>query len=94
MFFVSQAGLIRTDKGEFFIEPLQKGQQESEVQGRVHVVYPRSAVKRQNQEDLHNEGEELESMEWCGGHSEAGLLILLFIMKLNEKVNIRQDLSS
>ncbi|KAK3529633.1 hypothetical protein QTP70_032506 [Hemibagrus guttatus] len=49
------AGLIRTDKGEFFIEPLWKGQQESEVQGRVHVVYPRSAVKRQNQEDLHNE---------------------------------------
>ncbi|XP_034165295.2 A disintegrin and metalloproteinase with thrombospondin motifs 14 isoform X1 [Pangasianodon hypophthalmus] len=49
------AGLIRTDSGEFFIEPLQKGQQESEVQGRVHVVYPRSAVKRQNQEDLHNE---------------------------------------
>ncbi|XP_047673627.1 A disintegrin and metalloproteinase with thrombospondin motifs 14 isoform X2 [Tachysurus fulvidraco] len=49
------AGLIRTDKGEFFIEPLQKGQQESEVQGRVHVVYPRSAVKRQNQKDLHNE---------------------------------------
>ncbi|XP_046709045.1 A disintegrin and metalloproteinase with thrombospondin motifs 14 isoform X2 [Silurus meridionalis] len=49
------AGLIRTDNGEFFIEPLQKGQQESEVHGRVHVVYPRSAVKRQNQEDLHNE---------------------------------------
>ncbi|MCJ8738897.1 hypothetical protein PDJAM_G00040950 [Pangasius djambal] len=49
------AGLIRTDSGEFFIEPLQKGQQESEVQGRVHVVYPRSAVKQQNQKDLHNE---------------------------------------
>ncbi|TTX88634.1 A disintegrin and metalloproteinase with thrombospondin motifs 3 [Bagarius yarrelli] len=26
------AGMIRTDKGEFFIEPLQKGQRESEVQ--------------------------------------------------------------
>ncbi|XP_060795110.1 A disintegrin and metalloproteinase with thrombospondin motifs 14 [Neoarius graeffei] len=49
------AGLIRTDNGEFFIEPLQKGQQESEVQGRVHVVYPRSTVKQQTQEDVHNE---------------------------------------
>lgn len=67
MFLFLQAGLIRTDNGEFFIEPLQKGQQESEVQGRVHVVYPRSAVKRQNQEDLHNEGEETENMEWWNG---------------------------
>lgn len=63
-----QAGLIRTDKGEFFIEPLQKGQQESEVKGRVHVVYPRSAVKQQNQEDLHNEGEETVNMEWWNGN--------------------------
>lgn len=62
--FFSQAGLIRTDNGEFFIEPLQKGQKESEVQGRVHVVYPRSAVKQHNQEDLHNEGEETENMEY------------------------------
>ncbi|XP_028976309.2 A disintegrin and metalloproteinase with thrombospondin motifs 14 isoform X3 [Esox lucius] len=52
------AGLIRTDNGEFFIEPLEKGQQDVEVKGRVHVVYRRSAVKResgQRQEDLHNE---------------------------------------
>uniref|UniRef100_A0A671NTT1 A disintegrin and metalloproteinase with thrombospondin motifs 14-like n=1 Tax=Sinocyclocheilus anshuiensis TaxID=1608454 RepID=A0A671NTT1_9TELE len=33
------AGLIRTDDEEFFIEPLEKGQQEVEVKGRVHVVY-------------------------------------------------------
>lgn len=72
-----QAGLIRTDKGEFFIEPLQKGQQESEVQGRVHVVYPRSAVKRQNQKDLHNEGEDIESMEWRNGPSGVGLLHIM-----------------
>ncbi|XP_062859444.1 A disintegrin and metalloproteinase with thrombospondin motifs 14 [Trichomycterus rosablanca] len=52
------AGLIRTDNGEFFIEPLEKGQQESEVKGRVHVVYRRSDIKRkpgEHQEDLHNE---------------------------------------
>uniref|UniRef100_A0A673ID81 A disintegrin and metalloproteinase with thrombospondin motifs 14-like n=1 Tax=Sinocyclocheilus rhinocerous TaxID=307959 RepID=A0A673ID81_9TELE len=53
------AGLIRTDDEEFFIEPLQKGQQEVEVKGRVHVVYRRSAIKRdkdQRRDDLHNEG--------------------------------------
>ncbi|XP_036393537.1 A disintegrin and metalloproteinase with thrombospondin motifs 14 isoform X2 [Megalops cyprinoides] len=52
------AGLIRTDNGEFFIEPLEKGQQEVEEKGRVHVVYRRSAIKReptQRREDLHNE---------------------------------------
>ncbi|KAL6475786.1 hypothetical protein MHYP_G00168260, partial [Metynnis hypsauchen] len=52
------AGLIRTSNGEFFIEPLEKGQQETEVKGRVHVVYRRSAIKREpgrDQEDLHNE---------------------------------------
>uniref|UniRef100_A0A3Q0T3H7 ADAM metallopeptidase with thrombospondin type 1 motif 14 n=1 Tax=Amphilophus citrinellus TaxID=61819 RepID=A0A3Q0T3H7_AMPCI len=52
------AGLIRTDNGEFFIEPLEKGQQDVEVKGRVHVVYRRSAIKRetgQQREDLHNE---------------------------------------
>uniref|UniRef100_A0A8C3G159 ADAM metallopeptidase with thrombospondin type 1 motif 14 n=1 Tax=Cyclopterus lumpus TaxID=8103 RepID=A0A8C3G159_CYCLU len=52
------AGLIRTDNGEFFIEPLEKGQQDVEVKGRVHVVYRRSAIKLetgQRREDLHNE---------------------------------------
>ncbi|XP_072523494.1 A disintegrin and metalloproteinase with thrombospondin motifs 14 [Salminus brasiliensis] len=52
------AGLIRTDNGEFFIEPLEKGQQEAEVKGRVHVVYRRSAIKREpgrKEEDLQNE---------------------------------------
>ncbi|XP_061765763.1 A disintegrin and metalloproteinase with thrombospondin motifs 14 isoform X3 [Nerophis ophidion] len=52
------AGLIRTDHGEFFIEPLEKGQQDVEVKGRVHVVYRRSAVKReagQRGETLRNE---------------------------------------
>uniref|UniRef100_A0A4W5PP01 Uncharacterized protein n=1 Tax=Hucho hucho TaxID=62062 RepID=A0A4W5PP01_9TELE len=51
------AGLIRTDNGEFFIEPLEKGQQDVEVKGRVHVVYRRSAIKREpeRRKDLRNE---------------------------------------
>uniref|UniRef100_A0A669CA09 ADAM metallopeptidase with thrombospondin type 1 motif 14 n=1 Tax=Oreochromis niloticus TaxID=8128 RepID=A0A669CA09_ORENI len=56
------AGLIRTDNGEFFIEPLEKGQQDVEVKGRVHVVYRRSAIKQetgQRREDLHNEALDL-----------------------------------
>uniref|UniRef100_A0A7M4FX41 ADAM metallopeptidase with thrombospondin type 1 motif 14 n=1 Tax=Crocodylus porosus TaxID=8502 RepID=A0A7M4FX41_CROPO len=36
------AGLIRTDSNEFFIEPLEKGQQEKEENGRAHVIYRRS----------------------------------------------------
>ncbi|KAM3867828.1 A disintegrin and metalloproteinase with thrombospondin motifs 3 [Diretmus argenteus] len=38
------AGMIRTDSDEYFIEPLERGTQEQEDQGRVHVVYRRSAV--------------------------------------------------
>ncbi|XP_061880337.1 A disintegrin and metalloproteinase with thrombospondin motifs 3 [Entelurus aequoreus] len=38
------AGMIRTDSDEYFIEPLERGTQELEDQGRVHVVYRRSAV--------------------------------------------------
>ncbi|XP_041856163.1 A disintegrin and metalloproteinase with thrombospondin motifs 3 [Melanotaenia boesemani] len=38
------AGMIRTDSDEYFIEPLEKGAQDLEDQGRVHVVYRRSAL--------------------------------------------------
>ncbi|XP_066512792.1 A disintegrin and metalloproteinase with thrombospondin motifs 3-like [Hoplias malabaricus] len=38
------AGMIRTDSDEYFIEPLERGTQEHEEHGRVHVVYRRSAV--------------------------------------------------
>ncbi|XP_036000275.1 A disintegrin and metalloproteinase with thrombospondin motifs 3 isoform X2 [Fundulus heteroclitus] len=38
------AGMIRTDSDEYFIEPLEKGTQEMEDEGRVHVVYRRSAL--------------------------------------------------
>ncbi|NWS62476.1 ATS14 metalloproteinase, partial [Chunga burmeisteri] len=40
------AGLIRTDSNEFFIEPLERGQQEMEEHGRAHVVYRRSAIRQ------------------------------------------------
>nr|XP_015195659.1 PREDICTED: A disintegrin and metalloproteinase with thrombospondin motifs 3 isoform X2 [Lepisosteus oculatus] len=40
------AGMIRTDSDEYFIEPLERGTQEHEEHGRVHIVYRRSAVLR------------------------------------------------
>lgn len=40
------AGMIRTDSDEYFIEPLERGTQELEDQGRVHVVYRRSALRQ------------------------------------------------
>ncbi|XP_038638742.1 A disintegrin and metalloproteinase with thrombospondin motifs 14-like isoform X3 [Scyliorhinus canicula] len=49
------AGLIRADTGDFFIEPLEKGQQAQEEKGRVHVVYRRSSVKQARPKDLHVE---------------------------------------
>uniref|UniRef100_A0A8C0BE14 ADAM metallopeptidase with thrombospondin type 1 motif 14 n=1 Tax=Buteo japonicus TaxID=224669 RepID=A0A8C0BE14_9AVES len=52
------AGLIRTDSNEFFIEPLERGQQETEEHGRAHVVYRRSAIRQDGAEprqDLHPE---------------------------------------
>ncbi|KAM6066907.1 A disintegrin and metalloproteinase with thrombospondin motifs 14 isoform 2-T2 [Chlamydotis macqueenii] len=52
------AGLIRTDSNEFFIEPLERGQQETEEHGRAHVVYRRSAIRQDGAEpsrDLHHE---------------------------------------
>lgn len=51
------AGMIRTDKDEFFIEPLEKDKKEEES-GRSHVVYRRSAIIKyfpsQNAETQHN----------------------------------------
>ncbi|XP_062957888.1 A disintegrin and metalloproteinase with thrombospondin motifs 14 isoform X3 [Cynocephalus volans] len=52
------AGLIRTDSTDYFLEPLEWGQQEQEVSGRTHVVYRREAVHQERAEphgDLHNE---------------------------------------
>ncbi|GCC32477.1 hypothetical protein chiPu_0010938 [Chiloscyllium punctatum] len=50
------AGLIRADTGEFFIEPLEKGQQAQEEKGRIHVVYRRPSIKQAVSQDLHVEG--------------------------------------
>uniref|UniRef100_A0A8D0HKZ0 ADAM metallopeptidase with thrombospondin type 1 motif 14 n=1 Tax=Sphenodon punctatus TaxID=8508 RepID=A0A8D0HKZ0_SPHPU len=44
------AGLIRMDSSEFFIEPLEKGQQAKEENGRPHVIYHRSAIKQEKAE--------------------------------------------
>ena len=54
-----QAGLIRTDSTDYFIEPFERGQQEAEAGGRKHVVYRREVVRQRWTEplgDLHNEG--------------------------------------
>ncbi|KAM8806419.1 A disintegrin and metalloproteinase with thrombospondin motifs 14 [Eudromia elegans] len=40
------AGLIRTERDEFFIEPLERGRRETEARGRPHIVYRRSAARR------------------------------------------------
>lgn len=45
--FALQAGLIRMEEEEFFIEPLEKGLAAKEAeQGRVHVVYRRPPTPR------------------------------------------------
>ncbi|XP_058154961.1 A disintegrin and metalloproteinase with thrombospondin motifs 14 [Dasypus novemcinctus] len=53
------AGLIRTDSTDYFIEPLERGQQEKEASGRTHVVYRRGEGGRLQWEephrDFHNE---------------------------------------
>lgn len=60
----AQAGLIRTDSTDYFIEPLEWGQQEKEASGRTHVVYRREVGQQEWAEpggDLHNEGR-----HWAG----------------------------
>ncbi|XP_044798149.2 A disintegrin and metalloproteinase with thrombospondin motifs 14 isoform X4 [Bubalus bubalis] len=52
------AGLIRTDSTDYFIEPVERGQQEMEAGGRKHVVYRREVIRQPWTEplgDLHNE---------------------------------------
>lgn len=41
-----QAGMIRTEQEEFFIEPLERGDHSEEEVGRRHVVYRSAAVKK------------------------------------------------
>ncbi|XP_067413109.1 A disintegrin and metalloproteinase with thrombospondin motifs 3 isoform X1 [Emydura macquarii macquarii] len=59
------AGMIRTDKDEYFIEPLERGKQMEEERGRIHVVYRRSAVTQDSTDilqDFHTEGSLLSSL--------------------------------
>lgn len=54
-----QAGMIRTNKDEYFIEPLERGKQMEEEKGRIHMVYRRSAVAQRPNDmlpDVHREG--------------------------------------
>lgn len=54
-----QAGMIRTDEDEYFIEPLERGKQMEEEKGRIHMVYRRSAVAQHITDtlpDVHTEG--------------------------------------
>lgn len=48
--------MIHADIGEFFIEPLEKGQRAQEEKGRVHVVYRRSSIKQTVSKDPDTEG--------------------------------------
>lgn len=54
--------MIKSDDGEYFIEPLERGKQMEEEKGRIHVVYKRSAVERAPvgmSEDFHYRGRHL-----------------------------------
>lgn len=44
--------MIRTTEDEFFIEPLEKGKQKDEEEGRIHVIYKRSTAKKALPEDI------------------------------------------
>lgn len=55
----AQAGMIRTDKDEYFIEPLERGKQMEEEKGRIHMVYRRSPAGQHPADtlpDVHTEG--------------------------------------
>ncbi|KAM6401747.1 A disintegrin and metalloproteinase with thrombospondin motifs 3 isoform 3-T3 [Pluvialis apricaria] len=59
------AGMIRTDKDEYFIEPLERGKQMEEEKGRIHMVYRRSAVVQHPTDmlpDVHREASLLGSL--------------------------------
>ncbi|KAJ8337461.1 hypothetical protein SKAU_G00364270 [Synaphobranchus kaupii] len=59
------AGMIRTEQEEFFIEPLERGghatgEEEEQGDGRRHIVYRSSAVKKPAAgltEDFHSRGQ-------------------------------------
>ena len=55
--------MIKSDDEEYFIEPLERGKQMDEENGRIHVVYKRSAVERPPRdvsEDVYHRGRQLK----------------------------------
>ncbi|XP_041446983.1 A disintegrin and metalloproteinase with thrombospondin motifs 3 [Xenopus laevis] len=51
------AGMIRTKEEEYYIEPLERGKQKDEENGRLHVVYKRSTAKQIPTDDSHRSSE-------------------------------------
>ncbi|XP_049670888.1 A disintegrin and metalloproteinase with thrombospondin motifs 3 isoform X1 [Accipiter gentilis] len=81
------AGMIRTDKDEYFIEPLERGKQMEEEKGRIHMVYRRSAVVQHPTDmlpDVHME----ESL--LGGLGELSSLYSSAEQQLNETLRRRR----
>uniref|UniRef100_A0A7M4EH99 ADAM metallopeptidase with thrombospondin type 1 motif 3 n=1 Tax=Crocodylus porosus TaxID=8502 RepID=A0A7M4EH99_CROPO len=81
------AGMIRTDKDEYFIEPLEKGKQMEEEKGRIHVVYRRSAVT-QDSTDVLQDFQTQESL--LGGLSGLDSIYSNVEHQLNESLRRRR----
>uniref|UniRef100_A0A7N8X2L5 ADAM metallopeptidase with thrombospondin type 1 motif, 3 n=1 Tax=Mastacembelus armatus TaxID=205130 RepID=A0A7N8X2L5_9TELE len=76
------AGMIRTDSDEYFIEPLERGTQELEDQGRVHVIYRRSALL-QAPSDI--------SVDYQDPELDVPGTLISVTQKVNETVRRRRD---
>lgn len=75
--------MIRTDSDEYFIEPLERGTQEHEESGRVHVVYRRSAVL-QAQSDISSDHQPIGMYHsmitvWCMSPKKSAFKIFLIV---------------
>ncbi|XP_019389517.1 PREDICTED: A disintegrin and metalloproteinase with thrombospondin motifs 3 [Crocodylus porosus] len=79
--------MIRTDKDEYFIEPLEKGKQMEEEKGRIHVVYRRSAVT-QDSTDVLQDFQTQESL--LGGLSGLDSIYSNVEHQLNESLRRRR----
>ncbi|NWI18701.1 ATS3 metalloproteinase, partial [Crypturellus soui] len=85
--FAHQAGMIRTDEDEYFIEPLERGKQMDEEKGRIHMVYRRAAVAQPPADalpDVHTE----ESL--LGGLEDLSSLYSSVEQQLNETLRRRR----
>ncbi|ELK09562.1 A disintegrin and metalloproteinase with thrombospondin motif 14 [Pteropus alecto] len=96
------AGLIRTDSTDYFIEPLEWGQQEKEASGRTHVVYRREVQQEWTEPagDLHNEafglgdlpnllglvGDQLGEVERKRRHAKPGSYSIEVLLAVDDSV--------